>query len=206
MIEQLNLIQKKSEVWRESFLKPLLRHIRFTGNDITTFRLLLALSFPFLILRFPLLAWLFIFTSFSLDALDGPVARFKNTDSDRGKFIDVLIDQITFILLILGLIRLFPDLSQVLTTLGFIIPLTYLITIIYKNEKSSSDWIIKPKTQLTIYKIIFIIIIISYLTQVLSKEIVWLLLWLEAITAGFHFGIYYVAFINKDTSSPSHTK
>jgi hypothetical protein len=77
---------------------------------------------------------------------------------------------------------------------------------IVRYEKSSNDWIIKPKTQLTIYKIIFIIIIISYLTQVLSKEIAWLLLWLEAITACFHFGIYYVAFINKDTSSPSHTK
>lgn len=198
MSQYFDTLQRKTEIWRQNFFKPILRHCFFHPHDITTFRLLLALGFPLFILSSPLLAWVLITISIALDAFDGAVARFKKIDSDRGKFIDVLVDQITFILLCLGLIRLLPNFSLVFASLGFSIPLTYLITMTHKNEKQPSDWIIKPQARLTIYKFVFLLIIIGFLNHWISSQTTYLLLWVEIIIACFHFSWHYYGFVHED--------
>jgi phosphatidylglycerophosphate synthase len=195
MSDLFDNLQTKSENWREKIGTPLLYHIPFQSHTITTFRLILAASFPFLILKFSTLAWTIIIISISLDAVDGMVARYQNKASDRGKFIDVLVDQLTFIFLGLGYILLIRTLSFQITCLIIIIPLTYLITIIRKNEKKPSDWLIKPQARLTGYKIAFLIIINSWLFNWLSFEHTVWLLWFEIIICSLHFSFHYYKFV-----------
>ena len=198
MTDRLDSWQIKTEVWREQLCKPILQHSNFHPHTLTTFRLFLAVIFPFLITSKPGIAWILISLSIILDAFDGTVARYQKIASDRGKFIDVLVDQITFSLLCLGLIRLLPELSLVLAISAFVIPLVYVMTMVYKNENKPSDWIIKPKARLTIYKIIFLVLIVSYVTHLVAFTIIRVLLWSEIIVAGLHFYWYYHKFVKSD--------
>lgn len=198
MTDRLDSWQTKTEVWREQLCKPFLQYTNFHPHTITTFRLFLAIGFPFLITSNPVIAWILISISITLDAIDGTVARYQKIASDRGKFIDVFVDQITFSLLCLGLMRLLPELSLVLATCAILVPLVYVITMVYKNENKPSDWIIKPKARLTIYKIIFIVIMTSYVTHLVPFSIIKLLLWAETIVVGLHFYWYYHQFVKSD--------
>lgn len=197
MSDALDTLQSKFEIWREKLFKPLLKILPFHPHTITTFRLLLALAFPFLITSNPLLAWICIFTSMALDAFDGVVARYRHLASDRGKFIDVLADQITFILLCFGLIRILPALSLEIAIIACCVPLTYLITMVRKNEKEQTDWLIKPQARLIGYKLIFLIAVISYLVQWFSYSVILWILWLEIIVATLHFTVHYTQFLQK---------
>ena len=198
MTDRLDSWQIKTEVWREQLCKPLLRTFNFQPHNITTFRLFLAVSFPFLITSFPVTAWIVISISIILDAFDGTVARYHKIASDRGKFIDVLVDQVTFSLICLGLIRLLPKLTLVIATSAIFIPLVYLITMVYKNENKPSDWIIKLKARLTIYKIIFIALIVTNLTHLLSFSLIQVLLWAETTVVTINFYWCYHHFLKTD--------
>jgi len=199
MVNALDLWKTKTEIWRERFCKPLLRNTNFHPHTITTLRLFLALGFPLLIISYSVIAWILISLSIILDGFDGTVARYNNIATDRGKFIDVLADQITFTLLCLGLIRLLPEFSLILATCSIFIPLAYLMTMVYKNEKKPSDWLLRPQATLTVYKIIFIVIIISYLFNILPYTVIQVALWLESIVAALHFYWNYDHFVKINT-------
>lgn len=190
-------LQSKSEIWREKIFKPILKILPIHPHAITTFRLLLALTFPFLITSNPLLAWVFIFVSMALDAFDGVVARYRHLASDRGKFIDVLADQITFIVLCFGLMRILADFSLEIAIIACLVPLTYLMAMVRKNEKEQTDWLIKAQARLVGYKIIFLLTIGSYLLGWLGQETVVWLLWVEIIITSLHFGVHYATFLKK---------
>lgn len=198
MPDRLDHLQKQSEGWRRRWFNFILRYISFSPQVVTNIRLLLALIFPFLITSQPLLAWICISLSIILDAFDGVVARYQKRDTDRGKFIDVLADQITFVLLCLGLIRLLPDLSLVLAISACSIPLVYLITMVRKNEQRPSDWLIKPQARLVGYKILFLVLIIALLGGWVSYKISLSGLWLLNTIVIFHFFVHYWLFTRKN--------
>lgn len=197
--ERLDYWQTASERWREIIFSPFLKFCRYggiTANNIATLRLLLAVAFPFLITEYHKTAWWLMGISIFLDAFDGALARFEKIASDRGKFIDVLVDQITFGFLGIGLIRLLPDMSFALGLLTFLIPLLYLLASVAGNEGRPSDWLIKPQARLTIYKIIFLVIIIGYYTDGWPMATTRTLLLLEAIVVGVHSLWHYFRFIS----------
>lgn len=198
MPDRLDHLQKQTEGWRRRWFNFILRHISFSPQVVTNVRLLLALIFPFLIISQSLLAWICISLSIILDAFDGVVARHKKRDTDRGKFIDVLADQITFVLLCLGLIRLLPEISLVLAISTCSIPLLYLIAIVRKNEQEPSDWLIKPQARLIGYKILFLILIVAFLRGWISYKTSLSSLWLLNTIVIFHFFVHYSLFTRKN--------
>ncbi len=190
----------KSERWREVVLGPLLSFLQRIGvsaNAISCVRLALALCFPFLIISAPVLAWWAIAIAIAADGLDGALARHAGTESDRGKFVDVLADQLTFVVLCLGLLRLIPELALTLAVCATLIPTAYLMAMVSRNEKLKSDWLIHPEARLTGYKIVFLIIIIFLLNSIFSMEIAVALLWVLVVLAFLHFSYHLIAFIKR---------
>lgn len=192
--------QKRTEEWREALFKPLLKLLLAGGvsaNGLSAFRLFLAAAFPVLIISYPSPAWACMIISIALDALDGAVARFARTANDRGKFVDVLADQATFALLATGLIRAWPQHGFILGTLAFLIPATYLIVAVAKNEKAPSDWLIKPRAQLTLYKIIFLGIVWGAWQAAWPSERTGESFAALALVCSIHFAWRYLRFIHK---------
>ncbi len=193
-------LQRKTEEWRERLFKPLLKlllALHVSANDISTFRIILAAAFPWLITTRPQLAWWCMGVSIALDALDGAVARYAKKDSDRGKFIDVLADQITFSLLAVGMIRIWTAQSLPLAFLALLIPATYLMVAVAKNERLPSDWLIKPRAQLTAYKIAFLLILAGDWKNFWTTEQTTNALWSLIALCALHFSWRYLRFIRK---------
>lgn len=196
----LDRLQTKTEHWRGLIFKPFLQlceRCHISANTITIFRLALAILFPFLIIAHPTLAWTLITISIALDAVDGSIARFTGSDTDRGKFIDVMADELTFALLYFGTLRLLPDLSLPLSATAWIILFLYLMGMVNRNEHTPSDWIIKPKVQYTIYKVLFILLVIGTLAHWWSNTMTIKGLWLLTFLAGCHFLFHYGDFIKR---------
>ena len=92
---------------KDSLVKPLVVFIDkfgITANLITMFRLFLVILAALLIKWNTILSfWIFVFT-YLLDAFDGPLARYQRKATERGALFDLLSDQFTPVVLILGLI------------------------------------------------------------------------------------------------------
>lgn len=146
---------------RAEIYKPLVALcaiLRLTPNRITILR---AVLFGTVIMYhlfmsgnvFAATAW-FLFGFWMIDTLDGEVARATNTASDRGKFIDVFVDQLGYSLFIMGLVyNGFGD-AYVLFYHVIISASCYLISTVYHHEGKPTDWIIKPEPNLVIFKAI----------------------------------------------------
>jgi len=176
---QLDTWQRKSEVWRAAIGSPFLKWAKSCGlsaNQVTVFRLFLAALFPLLILKTFTLALVLIAIAILLDAVDGPIARFSKTDTNQGKTIDILVDQLTFAFLALGFMRLWPDLALPLATAAGMILFLYVIALLKK-----------PSVQLTIYKVIFIAIIIFA-----PRADLFLIL---SLVAAIHFIFHFADFV-----------
>lgn len=200
LTSRLDKLQKQTEIWREAALRPLLRlcmACRISANAISTLRIILAAAFIILIPSHAAAAWILIIISIALDGFDGTLARFTKKATDRGKFIDVLADQITFSLLCIGLLRIIPELALILSLAAVIIPVLYLIVAVLKNEHTKSDWLLKPKARLTMYKIVFLIIMFMYLSAAWNLSTVRIMLWLETAVAILHFAWSYFKFLRK---------
>jgi phosphatidylglycerophosphate synthase len=141
-IHKLNL---QSQRLRARIFRPfleLLTRLRVTGNVITNLRLVGAFVFLGWFYVNPHSAVIFLIILLFLDTLDGALARYQDKASDRGKFIDVIVDRLIYNFVILAL---FLDGAP-----GFlaaynimIIDAAYLLATVKKNEGEPSDWIIK---------------------------------------------------------------
>jgi phosphatidylglycerophosphate synthase len=156
-IDRLNIESRK---YRAIFFKPILiflDRIGLTPNILSDIRLFFGVIF--LIWFYygdKVFAAVFLLFVLFLDTFDGALARFQNKDSDRGKFLDTLIDSIIYSLVTLSL--LFLDINVFFIAYNiFIIPVAYLLRIIKKQEFIGSDWVIKPYSQLSFLKVIVII-------------------------------------------------
>ena len=73
-------------------------------NMITYFGVFMMLLFVFSIRRNALISSIFLILNLVSDGLDGVLARYQKNSSVKGKFIDFLGDDVSFVLFILGLI------------------------------------------------------------------------------------------------------
>lgn len=87
-----------SQSLRGHILNPLLKilsKLGLTASHITFLSLLAGLAFcPLFIWNDKLIAFALLLLHVLLDGLDGPLARFQGTASNRGSFTDTIVDQI----------------------------------------------------------------------------------------------------------------
>lgn len=98
---------KKFAQARNIIFLPLAKALNFlkvTPNMVSYFGVMVMIGFLFTIVRSQ--GWAVVLLAFSLflDNLDGVLARYQKIDSDKGKFIDMVCDNVNFTLFIAGLI------------------------------------------------------------------------------------------------------
>jgi len=99
----------RSQQIRAQLFDPLLRllaRLGVTANHVTVASLLCGLAFP------PVFHWVVPWAAFVLlllhvllDGLDGPLARFRGTASNRGSFTDTMVDQVVVTVVMIAMIR-----------------------------------------------------------------------------------------------------
>jgi len=159
--------KKNSINWRAKYFKPILKllvKIKVTPNGITCFRLLFIFPLAYCfyannlwgVLIFYLLFWI-------LDLFDGALARYMNIESDKGRFIDSVVDNFMYGFLLLGFIYWQTALVWLLAYNILIEFITQLLATIKKRSKTPSDWIIKVTPDIPYFKTISHVFLLIYL-------------------------------------------
>jgi len=138
-----------SQGLRASLLDPLLRTLTWadvTANHITIASLLCGLAFvPAFEWAAPWLAFALLFLHVLLDGIDGPLARFRGTASDRGSFTDTMVDQVVVSVVMIAMIHsghasLWP---------GSLYIIFYLLVVTFafiRNAlKEPYSWLLRPR-------------------------------------------------------------
>lgn len=128
----------------EAFFRPIIRlftAIGITADMLSYLGVLVMVGFIIVLPEAPMTAfWLLIVRMF-IDVMDGPLARHQKTDSDRGKFVDVLMDNLSFALFIVGVVG--SGLMQGATGVIYLF-LTELVIVLmiirYNLKHKQSDW------------------------------------------------------------------
>lgn len=188
----------KCQEIRAQLFNPILRFLtkcKITANGVTNFRLALGVLAIILAVYFYYYGEsVFILLVVGiLDLLDGSLARFQNTASDRGKFLDVFVDYIAYVFVLILISIIVLDYKLVLYNL-FIVPICTLLAILRKQEFVSSDWIIKPYAKISYIK--FMVLLAFYLHWYLGLNIRWVdvSLYFSNILATV-LSIYYFIFV-----------
>ena len=193
---------EKSYEWRNKYYGPMLKFLHkkgVTADHITYARALVfivGVMYPLFVTGNILLATIIYFFGFwLLDTLDGAVARYAKKDSDRGKFNDILIDIMGYSIFVMGIA--FLGFSSVFIMFYNVIihGALWVIAIALHNENEKSDWVIRPESNLSYFKIIahifvaaFVLFGVNWLDAVYGLLNVWM-----TIT----FIIKYVQFQNQ---------
>ncbi|MDO8600814.1 MAG: CDP-alcohol phosphatidyltransferase family protein, partial [bacterium] len=165
----------------------LLNALGISAIFITNLRLVLGIVFLWWFWRDQYAAAIFMVFVIFLDTIDGALARFQGTTSDRGKFLDIVVDHCIYVFILFT----FPTLGALMPLVFynlFITIVAYLLGAVSKGEARPSDWLIKPAPQLSYLKAV---IVIPFFLLVLW-DINWLneALWLANILATV-LGVYY---------------
>lgn len=148
--------KKFSVSFREKYFPPvlhLLAILRITPNQLTTFRLIFIVPIVYYFVT-ENLAGVFIFyvIFWVLDLFDGALARYLNKTSDKGRFLDTIVDNFMYGVLMVGMIDL-----QVawlwLLALNIVLEYTVqILGIIKKQSEFKTDWILKAQADLPYFK------------------------------------------------------
>ena len=115
LIKQEKIMYEKVSRWRDSVFGPLADiciRVGITANHLSAFRIVTAIIFLVFVRSNPLLVSTLLLIGVATDLVDGVIARQQHQASLKGRIIDVVADNITFSLYILGIM-----------TLGFLPPL-----------------------------------------------------------------------------------
>lgn len=179
----VNKLMKKSQAWRNRVYDPILKYLadhNIKPHHITILRLILVLPLIYYFLIFSIVdVFITLVIIFLLDTFDGALARKLNSESDRGKFIDILIDQFVYFLTALGLAFwqvVDPIIIGYFILIGIFV---YILSIILKQEGKQTDWIIKPQADLTPTKLwgVFITILFAFGVNILNFGFLILNIW-----------------------------
>ena len=130
-------------------LLKLLTKSNITANYLSNLKIILFLPFFYFAFYNNLkLSCIFLFISIIIDIFDGPLARFQNKASDKGKFIDIFGDFFIYLSVILTLFYLKIFNNNLIVLHLFLFPLVMILSTIKKQEFTKSDWIIKPAPEL----------------------------------------------------------
>ena len=136
--------QTKSRIYRP--LAVVLNALGVRPAWVTYAGVALMVAFVFVIRESPMAALvLMLVYALVLDCLDGSLARLRGTASDRGKFQDVLADNVSFFLFLAGIA--YAGLVSGIVALVFacIMSIEMVLAIIKKSPHLASDWIFRPQ-------------------------------------------------------------
>lgn len=125
-------------------LRPLIKLLTSLGisADMVSYTgVLLMVVFIFVVKGHPVAGFWLLAARIFADILDGPMARDQKTDSDRGKFVDVLMDNLGFALYVFGIV--YASLVSGITgsVYLFATELVILLMVIRFNFKHKSNWL-----------------------------------------------------------------
>ncbi len=191
--------KKFSISFRAQYFKPVLKllaGLKITPNQITTFRLIFILPIVYYfatenlwgVFVFYLLFWLF-------DLVDGALARYLNQTNDKGRFLDTLVDNFMYGVLMVGLIHL-----QVawISLLAINIVLEYIVQIlamIVRQPEIKSDWLFKAEANLPYFKSVSHLGLFMYLFGLNFLNFIYYFLNLALLGLA---GYFYLQLKNKD--------
>ncbi|MBU1992649.1 MAG: CDP-alcohol phosphatidyltransferase family protein [Patescibacteria group bacterium] len=142
-------LTEKSQLIRSKIATPiakLLAKTPITPNMLSATGVILMIFFPILIKSYPWVSFGLMIATLAIDGLmDGALARYKGVSSDRGKFFDITADTISFILLMVGILRIWlinPIYALLFTSL-FVIHRVFAV--IVKNVRKETNWFISPR-------------------------------------------------------------
>ena len=135
-----------------------------------------------------------------IDLLDGPLARYTNKASDRGKFIDTFLDQLVYVLFVWGLMIINVGNPIILSYNMLIIGSLYIIMVVNKNETLKSDWIITPIIRANYYKATLEISIILHMFFSMNESVFNKIILIVNIIVTIHFIYHLVLFSKKEYS------
>jgi phosphatidylglycerophosphate synthase len=131
---------------RDVYLKPLAKILTWLGISASgvSYSGIFLMSGFILMVRFNRkTALFFLLLAIGMDFVDGVVARYQHQASDRGKFVDMVADNIIFSFYVIGVshAELLPSLWALL--LVYVMVLTKLFRVIYNAFNYQSDWFFK---------------------------------------------------------------
>jgi phosphatidylglycerophosphate synthase len=198
-------IVQKTYTWRNRFMGPLLSTLTkwgMTANKITYFRALITVGMLYeLFVRGSFNGAIIVYVIFLLlDGLDGALARFQNASSDKGKFNDILIDQLTYALLTFGMAFLAIGSTGLLFFHVIISGTVYLLAVLAKNINKPSDWLIHAEPNLMYLKsfaTIGLILLVIFKINVVDIFVFILNIWMTVL-AFYYFVIIQKTFYKKN--------
>lgn len=197
IIDKLNKAsQHKREKYFQFFIK-MLNNIGLSPNVLSFLRAFSGFLFFIIVGVNFNIAFIVLILGGLTDFFDGALARYQKKDGDRGKFIDMLSDNIIFSFFILGLIKISYINILNLSYFLFIVPALYLIIIVNKNEDKKNNWIISPYARISYYKVIFEIFFLLTLLFAIDKSILNFVIIILNISMSFHFLYHFYLFLNK---------
>lgn len=129
---------------RTKFFNPISKVLTFfhITPDILSYKgVLLMVAFIFVAGHSLIWGFWLIVIRMIIDCLDGSLARYQKIDSDRGKFVDVLMDQLGFAMFIFGIIKLGLITGLVGALYLYFIVLVTVLMVIKNNFYRKSNWL-----------------------------------------------------------------
>ncbi|HDQ23139.1 MAG TPA: CDP-alcohol phosphatidyltransferase family protein [Candidatus Uhrbacteria bacterium] len=184
--------KKNSYDFRAKYFKPFLKilaRLKITPNKITISRLVFVFPLAYYfylgnlfgVLIFYLLFWL-------LDLVDGALARYLGLQSDKGRFLDSVVDNFMYAVLILGFIYIEAVWAWLLAANILLEFMVQLLATIKKKINTPSDWLINVQPDAPYFKSAAHLALLAYFFgyNFLNPFFVFLNGWL-AITAFYYF-------------------
>lgn len=173
----------------DPFLK-FLANLGVTANHITYLRgVILVWMLYEMFVKGDLLSGSIIYFAFLfIDTIDGSLARYRKEDNDKGKFNDVIIDQLGYALFVLGLAFIGVANTFILFYHVIIAGFGYLVAVAYKNQNEKSDWVVRPEGNLSYFKLIALLallILLIFKVNLIDFTAIVLNIWMT-ITAIYH--------------------
>ncbi|MBI2013854.1 MAG: CDP-alcohol phosphatidyltransferase family protein [Candidatus Colwellbacteria bacterium] len=143
--------EEKMYYWLRDIREPLIRPIvkvlaffRVHPSALSFAGVFLMLGFIYFVGTNPLMSFYFLLAALAMDAFDGGLARYLKVDSDKGKFTDVLVDNLNFTLFIIGLTAVSLVSGAAGAAYVYFMLLARVLMVVRKNLGRVSDWLIRP--------------------------------------------------------------
>lgn len=128
---------------RTSVFKPFNRLFTTLGINadmISYLGVVFMIAFIFVLPHHKIAAFWLLFARMMADIMDGPLARYQKKDSDRGKFVDVLMDNLAFAMFIIGVVGAGLMHGTTGSAYLFVTVLLVILMIIRYNLRHKSGW------------------------------------------------------------------
>ncbi|MBT3704271.1 CDP-alcohol phosphatidyltransferase family protein [Candidatus Peregrinibacteria bacterium] len=161
---------------RDVLLRPLVKvlaFLRVPPNALSYFGVLMMVLFAVFLQSNLLLALVFAAIGFLADLVDGGVARESGKNSDQGKFVDMVCDNLSFSIFVIGLVyaELLPGLT------GLFLVYFMVLSKVFRSVRNAlyfkTDWLFKAVAGFVPNFIVAIIYVLFVFYVITSYNFLW---------------------------------